>query len=1681
MVIMKLLIKSLAMAAFLTASSVFALEVTRFGAVPNDGQDDTAAFLAAFKEAQAKGDKRISIPKGHYDLHADGNPARPDTLFPIAGVDGLIIDGQGTELMMTGKAAIFAFANCQNVTVSGLTVDWARPPFSEGTVIATAPRHFDVKVADAYPVKGGELVGAFMSYHPDTRLPDGRDLDVYEGVERTELIAPQVLRVHLKWEIPVPVGKLLVLRHQVYGCHLFGFYRCANVTVSNVTVYCAPGMGLVGMVSTNVSLQQFNVQMRPGSGRLMSATADATHFSGCKGTVLLEDCTFEGMGDDGVNIKSSLYLSVWKRVDDHTVLAQHNLKFADLPDEGDTLEMAHTNLLSAFATGTVRQAKLVPGEGNVHRVEFTEPLPTELRAGDVLGNASRVARFRMLRCTVRANRARGVLCQTRDALIENCTFQNCTSAGVLVLTEAAHFFEAIGTRNVTVRSNRFENCNRGAAAAEAALCAVAYLKGYSYPAKPGVHRDVTLQGNRIVGTDESGIFAVAVDGLTVRANTIERFGLRAAREHGGNPIWVQDCSRVVLDGLGRNNLKQCAAENIAALCDVAQYCADKAVGVQLPSENGKRTSSSGASGSTPQITFEGHPPARAALYAKYEVAFVLDREYDNPFDPEQISVEAVFESPSGKTIRVPGFFYQDYPEDSVRLEKSSEGKAGPSGWRIRFAPSECGKFQGKIIARDRAGQNETKLPEFVVSPSDNPGFIHATQGARARTVFDNGRMFLPLGECLWEPRSLATFETEFDRYAQHGMNYFRFFTTHDSMFFFENARRPAGQYDQFILRKLDLLFDALAVRGLYAMPCLEMFSDFRTTQPYPYWDENAYNLKNNGPCRAVADFFTDPEARRLYKNRLRYFLARYGYSPNLFCLQLFAEVNYVEQYQQEPVRAWHREMADYIHSIDPYGHLVSTSMAAWDAQDRELFALPGLDLVLNELYNARDFAGELAQDNRDILARYRKPVFLAECGITFEYFGVTDPVGVHIHSAIWSNPLSGGIGVPSFWWGSYIREKNLLPHFKAFADFVKGEDFVGLAPIEVRTSCASKEAIQPDLIIPYPYLDPPASAGPQTISLPNDRFIDEELPNMPHVFHARTKPTGEINPAYNPITFETDFAADGAITIFPRWVDGPTNATVALHVCIDDRLAGEVRYNGCPTTDWPKFIRHSQATCVPTTFAVSRGRHRIVLANNGTLHMSAAVDFQNYLSSKVVNLRALGLGDKERAYIWIQNRDNTWWRHCLKRTPRVIRGATVSLPGMRKGTYAIEWWNTVEGRCIKRERLKARGETLNLRLPDLETDIACKIKRLTSSDAASPQRPPIGTTVTQITSSKEGQGATSQDEYLVGIYYFAGWWQKSPNKWETAGHDWRPDYPKRVPLLGEYNDQPTMDREIATAANHGVDFFQILWYPDGGPLNEGLLTFTASTNASRMKFTLEFVNHPPFGLTNNADWEAACRQWCAAMKHPSYLRLDGRPVFKIHGLDYFYQQNGSAQRQVTARLDCLRRVAKENGLSNPLISGGVMPGEVPPSSRAAPFDFLTTYMDMPHLPQRTQPYPYELLIGHAEEGWFRYAEHASKPYVPYVPAGWDPRPWRDPRPSFTFPTRQEWVAALGRVKAALDKYPQLGIPVNSGTKKMLLIYAWNEFGEGGIVVPTHGDREMKLEAVRDVFGKARGIVQPSKN
>jgi hypothetical protein len=101
------------------------------------------------------------------------------------------------------------------------------------------------------------------------------------------------------------------------------------------------------------------------------------------------------------------------------------------------------------------------------------------------------------------------------------------------------------------------------------------------------------------------------------------------------------------------------------------------------------------------------------------------------------------------------------------------------------------------------------------------------------------------------------------------------------------------------------------------------------------------------------------------------------------------------------------------------------------------------------------------------------------------------------------------------------------------------------------------------------------------------------------------------------------------------------------------------------------------------------------------------------------------------------------------------------------------------------------------------------------------------------------------------------------------------------------------------------------------------------------------------------------------------------------------------------------------------------------------------------------------------------------PYIPIMTAGWDRRPWEGPaglnQPlGYFYPDRtpQQFADFLRDAIVWMDKHPEQTI-----TEHMVLIYAWNEFGEGGYITPTQGDSDGKyLKALRSVLMPA---TQPS--
>ena len=520
------------------------VNVRTAGAVPDDGKDDTAALRSAITRCRQTPGSVLSFGGGRYDFFPD--PAGPEgrqRAMVFRNLKGLTVDGGGAVLIFHGVLGAMQFTNCEKLVVRNLTIDADRPTFSTGKVVAAADRHFDVEVFAEFPVKGGEPIGAFMEYDPQTLWPRRRCLDVYDAVERTELLRPQVLRVHLKRPIRATPGVLMVLRHAVYGPNAINLDGCIGVRVENVTIHTTPGMGVRGGQTTDVSLKHVRVVPRPGTRRIMSATADATHFNACSGSIRIEDCTFQGMGDDATNVHG-MFHRVTARLDDRSVTTVVRNKWLIPPRPGHRIEFTDPSTLLPYATGAVESVRL-DRAARTHRLVFTEPLPERLAAGHALGNVDWAPRLRIRNCQVIGNRARGFLIQTRDAVIEGNTFCHSQSTGINVTTDFDYWTESIGTRRIVIRNNTFEDLNKGATWHPGVISVFADLKGPTHAA-PGVHRDLLIEHNTIRDTDGAAVFVSAADGVVIRANHIADCCKNPGKPQATAAVYIQNSRNVLI-------------------------------------------------------------------------------------------------------------------------------------------------------------------------------------------------------------------------------------------------------------------------------------------------------------------------------------------------------------------------------------------------------------------------------------------------------------------------------------------------------------------------------------------------------------------------------------------------------------------------------------------------------------------------------------------------------------------------------------------------------------------------------------------------------------------------------------------------------------------------------------------------------------------------------------------------------------------------------------------------------------------------------------------------------------------------------------------------------------------------------------------------------------------------------
>ncbi len=242
-----------------------------------------------------------------------------------------------------------------------------------------------------------------------------------------------------------------------------------------------------------------------------------------------------------------------------------------------------------------------------------------------------------------------------------------------------------------------------------------------------------------------------------------------------------------------------------------------------------------------KIALRSAEPVRSVIarYEKFELTLDLNTNAANPFDPDQIDVQAVFTSPQGKSVTVPAFLYQPFTR---KLEGGAEhlDPAGEPVWKVRFAPDTAGTWSYRLTAKDATGTATLPTSHFHVAAGDNKGFVRRSARVPSLFTFNDGQPYFPVGENMCWSGEAGTFD--FDRWLvdlhRAGGDWIRLWMTENKLGIELTGGRnqPAdyigyhglGVYSLDNAWQLDTILDTAAQNHVYVIVCMGTYGEFTT-------------------------------------------------------------------------------------------------------------------------------------------------------------------------------------------------------------------------------------------------------------------------------------------------------------------------------------------------------------------------------------------------------------------------------------------------------------------------------------------------------------------------------------------------------------------------------------------------------------------------------------------------------------------------------------------------------------------------------------------------------------------------------------------------------------------------------------------------------------------------------------
>lgn len=388
----------------------------------------------------------------------------------------------------------------------------------------------------------------------------------------------------------------------------------------------------------------------------------------------------------------------------------------------------------------------------------------------------------------------------------------------------------------------------------------------------------------------------------------------------------------------------------------------------------------------------------------------------NPYLQEEACLDMLLTAPSGKELLLPAFWN------------------GNGSWEARFTPQEAGRYTYRFVYRTDGGKEvRSKAKSFVSTPSNAHGILH-TDGFWVLR-YDDGTPFRGVGENIcWESRESDDSKFFKDLHEQHDrFNYevmLPDFTSNGGNFtrmWMCSWNFPIDRKDHFNNTRYtpsDEFYNPSAVKHLDDVLALSESLDLKIML-----------CMGQGDVRADRNFFSSPDDKTRFKNRLRYIVARWGYSPSVGMWEFFNEIDNIQHRNRhgvipaEEIVAWHAEMASYLKSIDPFGHIVTTSISHRDLKG--LNDVPDMDLNQKHIYKATSsIPGNIVSYGE----KHGKPYVIGEFGYEWDwnknFDDFAEDMDLDFKRGLWYGIFSPTPVTPMSWWWEFFQDRGLVPYFR---------------------------------------------------------------------------------------------------------------------------------------------------------------------------------------------------------------------------------------------------------------------------------------------------------------------------------------------------------------------------------------------------------------------------------------------------------------------------------------------------------------------------------------------------------------------------------------------------------------------------------------------------------------------------